>query len=93
MSIELSRPVASFLGASKMNSVSVQNRIPEMGLTVPELYRGRMKKSRFGKILAKEITERYSYFDLSLEQDIIFKPTLKMRDAITPKTKWYDSYY
>ena len=26
-----------------------------------------MKKSKFGKILAKEITERYCYFDFSVE--------------------------
>ena len=75
MSIKLSRLVASFLGASKMNSASVQvcrNRKREVGLIVPELYRARMKKSRTGKILANEITQRYRYFDLSLEQDIIF---------------------
>ena len=96
VAIELSRLVASFLGATKMNSASVQvcrNRKREVSLIVPELYRARMKKSRFGKILAKEITERYRYFDLSLEQDIIFKPALKKRDTISPETKWHDSYY
>ena len=96
MSIELSRLVVSFLDASKMNSVSAQvcrNRKHEVGLIVPELYRARMKKSRFGKILTKEITERYRYFDLSLEQNIIFKPAHKKRDTIIPKTKWHDSYY
>ena len=70
-----------------------RNRKREVGLIVPELYRARMKKSRFGKILTKEITERYRCFDLGLEQDIIFKPALKKRDTIGPKTKWHDSYY
>ena len=76
-----------------MNSVSVQaceKRKREVGLTVPGFYRARMKKSKFGKILAKEIrkiTERCRYFDFSLEQDIISKPALKKRDTVTPKTK------
>ena len=33
----------------------------------------------------KNITERYRYFDFSLEQDIISKPDLKKRG--TPETK------
>ena len=56
--ITLSRLVAGLLGASKMNSVSVkvcEKRESEVGLIVPGLYRARMKKSKFGKILAKEI--------------------------------------
>ena len=59
-----------------------------MGLIVPGLYRARTQKRKFGKILVKEIkkiTERYRYFDFSLEQDIIYNPDLKKRD--TPKTK------
>ena len=51
-----------------------------MGPIVPGLYRARTKKSKFGKILVKEIKklkERYCYFDFSLEQDIISKPDLK----------------
>ena len=54
-----------------------------------------MKKRKFGNILAKEIkkiTERYPYFDFSLEQDIISKAVLK-KDTFTPKTKWYNSYH
>ena len=39
----------------------------------------------------KNITERYRYFDFSLEQDIISKPDLKKRG--TPETKWHDSYW
>ena len=76
-----------------MISVSVQvcgKRKRKVGLNVPGLYRARMKKSKFGNILAKEIkkiTERYPYFDFSLEQDIISKPALKKRDTVTPKTK------
>ena len=88
MSIELSRLVVSFLDASKMNSVSAQvcrNRKREVDLIVPELYRARMKKSRFGKILTKEITERYRYFDLSLEQNIIFKPAHKRGIPLSQK--------
>ena len=49
-----------------------------------------MKKSKFVNILAKEIkkiTERYPYFDFSLEQDIISEPALKKRYTVTPKTK------
>ena len=56
--IELSRLVVGFLGASKMNSVSVQvcgKRKREVGLNFPGLYRARMKKSKFANILAKEI--------------------------------------
>ena len=55
---EFSRLVAGFLGPAKMNSVSVQvcgKRKREVGLNVPGLYRPRMKKSKFGNILAKEI--------------------------------------
>ena len=44
-----------------------------------------MKKSKFGKILAKEITECYRYFDFSLEQDIIYNPALKKKDTVTQK--------
>ena len=90
---ELSRLVAGFLGASKMNSVSVQvcgKRKREVGLNVPGLYQARMKKSKFGNVLTKKIkkiTERYPYFDFSLEQDIVSKPALKRRDSVTPKTK------
>ena len=68
--VELSRLVASFLGASKMNSVSVQicrNRKREVGLIGPGLYRARKMKKKFGKILSKEVTECYRYFDFSLE--------------------------
>ena len=86
--LELSRLVANFLGASKMNSVSAQvcrNRKREVGLIIPGLYRARMKKSKFGKILAKEITEHYRYFDFSLEQDIIFKPALKKKEPLPQK--------
>ena len=89
--IELSTLVAGFLDASKKHSVSVQvcgKRKREVGPIVPGLYRARTKKRRFGKILVKEIkkiTERYRYFDFSLEQDIISKLDLKKRD--TPKTK------
>ena len=75
---ELSRPVTDFLGTSKMNSLFVQvcgKRKSEVGLNVPGLYQGRMKKSKFGNILAKKIkkiTERYPIdFDFSLEQGII----------------------
>ena len=55
---KFSRLEAGFLGASKMNSVSVQvcgKRKCKAGLNVPGLYRARMKKSKFGSILAKEI--------------------------------------
>ena len=44
-----------------------------------------MNNSKFGKILAKEITARHHYFDLSLEQNSIFKPALKKMDTVTPK--------
>ena len=55
-----------------------------MGFIVAGLYRARTKNRKFGKILVKEIkkiTERYRYFDFSLEQDIISKPDLKKRDT------------
>ena len=42
-----------------------------------------MKRSKFGKIPAKGITERYRYCDFSVEQDIIFKPALKTRDTVS----------
>ena len=73
-----------------MNPVSVQvcrNRKHEVGLIVPGLYRARMKKSKFDIIMDKEITERYRYFDFSLEQNNILKPALKKRNTITPKMK------
>ena len=55
---ELSRLVVGFLGAAKVNSVSVQvcgKRRRKVSLNVPGLYQARMKKSKFGNILAKEI--------------------------------------
>ena len=63
---DMSRPVTGILGVSKMNSLCVPvcgKRKREAGLNVPGLYRAKMKKSKFGNILAKEIkkiTERYS---------------------------------
>ena len=60
-----------------------------MGLIVPGLYRARTIKRKFDKILVKEIkkiTERYRYFDFSLEQDIISKADLKKRDTV-PKNQ------
>ena len=86
----MSRLVAGFLGVSKMNSVSVQvcrNRKREVSLIVPGLYRTKMKKSRFGKVLVKKIKERCRYFNVSLEQDIISEPALRKRDTVSLKTK------
>ena len=74
-----------------MNSVSVQvcgKRKCEVGLNFPGLYQARMKKSKFGNILAKEIkkiTKRYHYFDFRSEQDIISEHALKKKDTVTPK--------
>ena len=57
---ELSKLVAGFLGASKINSVYVQvcgKRKREVGLNVLGLYQARMKKSKFGNNLAKEVSK------------------------------------
>lgn len=81
--IEISRLIAGFLGASEMNSVSVQvcgRRKREVGLIVPGCYIASAKRRKFTSILSKElkdVKERYPYFDFELVQDMISKPKLK----------------
>ena len=80
--IELSRIVAGFLGASEINSVSVQvcgKRKREVGLIVPGMYRARTKRRKHAKILSEElqkISERYPYFEFQIQQNLLSKPVL-----------------
>ena len=86
--IELSRPVAGCIKNEFSFCSSLWEKKCEVGLNFPGLYQARMKKSKFGNILAKEIkkiTKRYHYFDFRLEQDIISEPALKKKDTVTPK--------
>ena len=63
---ELTRPVTDFLGASKMNSLSVQDCGTNTKLvsTFLDFLRARMKKSKFGNILTKEIEKNYRALSL-----------------------------
>ena len=54
-------------------------------LNITFLYLKNTEFSHKINIEIKNITERYRYFDFSLEQDIISKPDLKKRG--TPETK------
>ena len=80
--IELWRIVVGFLGASEMNSVSVQmcgKRKREVGLIVPAMYRARTKRRKHAKVLSEElqkIAERYPYFEFEIEQNLLSKPVL-----------------
>ena len=56
--IEISRLIAGFIGASEMNSVSVQvcgKRKREVGLIVPGCYIASTKRRKFISILSKEL--------------------------------------
>ena len=51
----------------------------EVGLIVPGFYRARTNRKKVAEILSrgiKKIKERYSYFELHIEQDAVRKPLL-----------------
>lgn len=85
--IELSRIVAGFLGASEINSVSVQvcgKRKREVGLIIPGMYRARTKRRKHAKILSEEqpkIAERHPYFEFEIQQNLLSKPVLVKQTA------------
>ena len=80
--IELSQIVAGFLGASEINSVSVQvcgKRKREVGLIISGMYRARTKRRKHVQILSEElqkIAERYPYFEFEIQQNLLSKPVL-----------------
>jgi trans-2-enoyl-CoA reductase len=85
--IELSRVLAGFLGASETNSLTVKvcgKRKREVGLVVPGCFQARTKRKKVADILnteIKRIKERYPYFELEIEQEIISTPLLSTTTA------------
>ena len=81
--VELSRILAGFLAASETNSLTVKvccgKRNREVGLVVLECFQVGTKRKKVADILnteIKRIKERYPYFELEIEQEIISKPLL-----------------
>ena len=80
--IELFRILAGFLAGSESNYFIVQvcgKRKREVGLVIPGCYQARTGRKKIADILSteiKKIKERYPYFELEIEHDIIHKPML-----------------
>ena len=74
--------LVGFIAACEIDTLAVQvcgKRKHEVGLVVPGWYYARTNRRKIADTLSREIKaikERYPYFELEIEQDMIRKPLL-----------------